>query len=357
MTLEKKSSAMGLLMLSSGVELNPSPEHDLLKAINSATESLNAEIHDNRADVMHVKESVDNVRKTCTEIMQRVDNIVKKQKGYNDKLRQIEEAINSATCTESPKAEIHDVRGDIMYVKESVDNVRETCTEIMQRVKYIEKKQKRYDDKLRQTEEELDHIRGDRDMFKCDIDAVQQINEQNSENLCVMEDMVDKLERETIKCNMRVFGLQEQETDGESLINLVVNNVLKVASPNDDWSSDYVSHAFRVGVRKGTTPRVVVVQFEPFKLKRKVVQGRINLRAKGIKVSNDFTTRQRAKLSELKANGEIVYFYRGELRVRETSNRNPTEGARRTCATAARRVTITKPQAPNTHRGRPINSE
>lgn len=37
---------------------------------------------------------------------------------------------------------------------------------------------------------------------------------------------------------------------------------------------------------------MIIVKFESLKFKQKVFEGRLNLRVKGIKVSNDLTTKQ-----------------------------------------------------------------
>lgn len=62
----------------------------------------------------------------------------------------------------------------------------------MQRVDNIEKQLKRFEDNLRQVGEELDHVRENGEMLQLDEDAVQQLNVQKSENMYLMESLLEE---------------------------------------------------------------------------------------------------------------------------------------------------------------------
>ena len=73
-------------------------------------------------------------------------------------------------------------------------------------------------------------------------------------------------------------------------------------------------------------PRPIIVRFLHWDDKMSLYHGRESLRLEGIRVADDLTTRQRQTLKKLKDEGQIGYFYKGELKIREPNQ--STDGSR-----------------------------
>ncbi|MEW8548221.1 MAG: hypothetical protein AB2693_32355, partial [Candidatus Thiodiazotropha sp.] len=141
---------------------------------------------------------------------------------------------------------------------------------------------------------------------------------------------------------MRVFGLPELiDENSENIRQNEVENVLKVACPSVEWEKDDIKRAFRVGEGKNDQPPVMIVRFRYDDDKPKVFSGRDQLRACGIRVSDDLTTRQREQLNALRLKGQRGYFYRGKLVVNSAKpldNNGRDNVKSRVFRTAARRM-------------------
>lgn len=53
--------------------------------------------------------------------------------------------------------------------------------------------------------------------------------------------------------------------------------------------------------------------------KSEILSGRDNLRRNGIRVGDDLTAKQRQKLANMKRNGKLGYYYKGELHTHESN--------------------------------------
>lgn len=90
-----------------------------------------------------------------------------------------------------------------------------------------------------------------------------------------------------------------------------------IACPNEKWYDEDITDAYRIGRNQEGRPRILIVRLASFDLKLKLFSGRDRLREKGIKVSNELSEKQRSMLRRLKTDGNVGYFYKGELRVRQ----------------------------------------
>ena len=93
--------------------------------------------------------------------------------------------------------------------------------------------------------------------------------------------------------------------------------------PDTPFKDDDIINITRVGKYNSSKSRMVVVKFANAYSKSKIFASRDQLRAKGIRVSNDLTQFQRQKLKELSQRGIFGYYKNGILHQREPkSNTN-----------------------------------
>lgn len=117
--------------------------------------------------------------------------------------------------------------------------------------------------------EDLENIRANNEMLLLHVDTVLQSNEQNSDNINVMEHLVEALKSNN-KTEDTVCGLPEHEPNTESLINLVVNNVFKVDAPNDNLSADQISQVSG-WLKKGISTKDTYFETQVFEIDTKRV--------------------------------------------------------------------------------------
>ena len=82
----------------------------------------------------------------------------------------------------------------------------------------------------------------------------------------------------------------------------VITNVLKVACPYLEWSSEDIVRTHRVGNQNSDAdenPRIVLIKCLHWGRKMTVLRGREALREHGIRIGGDITRRQRATLKRL----------------------------------------------------------
>ena len=138
-----------------------------------------------------------------------------------------------------------------------------------------------------------------------------------------LEDQIDRLERESRKSTMRIFGLTEKEGETSSdAKQVVIDNVLKVVCSEEDWSPDDMQRAYRAGNADSTQPRMMIVTFRYSDDKYRIYDGREKLRENGIKISDNLTIRQRQKLKDLKQKGYTGYLYKGQIHTRTESTKS-----------------------------------
>ena len=93
----------------------------------------------------------------------------------------------------------------------------------------------------------------------------------------------------------------------------------------------YIIRTHRVGNRNSDAdenPRIVLIKFLHWDRKMAALRGREALREHRIRIGDDITRRQRAKLKRLSNEGNSGCYYKGELFVRE-KNKKPPENLKR----------------------------
>ncbi len=165
---------------------------------------------------------------------------------------------------------------------------------------------------MNEIETNVQFIADDKENLLLDIYALQEQYEQQRDTIDRLESTVEQLERDKFKFSMRIFGLQENVYETQSdLKSKVINEVLKVACPSKKWETDSIIEAFRVGKRSDKNQRIIIVKFKSSDEKHLLYTGRDNLRDKGIRISEELTTRERDVINNLRQNGRTGYFYKG----------------------------------------------
>ena len=134
--------------------------------------------------------------------------------------------------------------------------------------------------------------------------------------------------------------------DYNTLRRKVVNDVLNVACPDKEWSTDDIKRVFKIPQGdKSNAPIIAQLRYKEDKYR--IYQGRDKLRDNGLRVSEDATFKQRQQLKSLKQQGKSGYFYKGKLVVRENVVGNSTEGPTK------QRVFVRAVRRSSTHVGEP----
>lgn len=219
-------------------------------------------------------------------------------------------------------SELQEVKGDIKTMKSEIRYVKNECIKTKEEVEIVKQKQFGYEKQLKSVQKNINHIQSENETMQLDID---QLHDNFGEHLSLMtdlEDKIDRLERESRKSTMRIFGLTE--TAGETSSDakqVVIDNVLKVACSEEEWCLDDLQRAFRAGNADSSQPRMMIVTFRYSDDKFRIYSGREKLRERGIRVSDDLTQRQRQQLKELKQKGYTGYFYKGQIHTRQQTSK------------------------------------
>lgn len=216
---------------------------------------------------------------------------------------------------------INDVKTEVLSVKSEISSMKSDLSSMQEKIKQVEGTQVVFEKRLSDIDVKLDRVEYLNEVANDDIVALDTKFEKHCQKCEDLENIVDRLESEHRKCNMRVFGLDEcPDENPDSLLLSVSENVCKIARPNEDAK---IIFAKRLGERVDDKPRMVLVKFRDADYKFRLFTGRDLLREHGIRVSNDLTHRQRSMLREFKAQGKMGYFKGGRL-CEFTDNNTPT---------------------------------
>ena len=196
------------------------------------------------------------------------------------------------------RSELAEVKEDCIKTKLELNKTNQNQINIQTDVKNAQKDISDLYELRHQMQLDIDHLNDD---FQAKIDLVEQ-----------MEDDIDALDAKSRNDTMRIFGLEEgNEESYHDLKANIVDNVLKIACPEETWEQDDIKRAFRTGGSINGKPRIVIMKFRYDDDKHSIYAGRDILRERGIRVGNDLTRRQREKLKAVKQTGRLGYFYRG----------------------------------------------
>lgn len=246
------------------------------------------------------------------------------------------------SSSEKLMVEIKNVKSEVSSLKTDVDVVRKDCAEVKSTLQLLERNQSKLERQVTDVETDVGQMKEDNNCLQLDIDTLNTIFDEKLDKIQRLDEDLDRLEANSRKENMRIFGLPEyeNETDDLSLNQNITNNVLKVAYPEVSWNDDDIVDAYRIGERLDDQPKVTMVKFKSQTVKFKLYAKRELLRSCGIRISDDLTVRQREKLKDMKDRGNTGYFYKGELRVRPNTNERTNDRIQsRTFVSASRKLT------------------
>jgi hypothetical protein len=205
------------------------------------------------------------------------------------------------------QAELTEVTSEVKSIKREVANLRNESAQ-------LNKAQSQLQSDVNATRSDVEYIHGLQETLQLDVDTIGYENDCNKEKINKLEEKIEFLERDKIKGNIRVFGLPGDEMETvESLKSEIIKKVLKVACPSENWASDDIKFAKRIGNKDG----IVLVGLRYDDDKFKIYRGRNVLRSAGIRVGDDLTKSQRSQLWSLNQSGKRGYYYKGKLVVEE----------------------------------------
>jgi archaellum component FlaC len=234
--------------------------------------------------------------------------------------------------SDSLKEDIKKVTLDVNSMKNDIKSIHTICNDMKSDIATIQSKQEKFDENLTKIDCDLENLKVEKEMLHLDVDKINENCERNSDRLSSVESVLQKMERNAIKQNLRIFGYIETQTSDQK--SELVNKILRVARPDIDWSTDSITDTYRIG-KPGNYVKTLVISFKSSDQKYAMFTGRDALRSKGIRISNDLTNTEKEKLSELKSRGETGYFLKGKLHVRPKTvlnNRTYLHARRRTNA-------------------------
>ncbi|KAH3843089.1 hypothetical protein DPMN_116596 [Dreissena polymorpha] len=138
-------------------------------------------------------------------------------------------------------------------------------------------------------------------------------DDQKEERLANMKIEFNLIESKRLKSSLRIFGLDENESDIKPLKSVIVENVFDVIGTPDLFDENYLISAKRVGERKDEEPRMIIAKFRNSDGKFEIIKFRDAFRRKGIRVSNDLSFLQRKQIKEARLIGLVGYYINGKL--------------------------------------------
>lgn len=226
----------------------------------------------------------------------------------------------------------------INNIKAEMNNVKQQFKISEDEMKLIKEEQSKQAYLLINLQSENEQVKEICESLQLDNEYLNSQLDRKSDKIDKLEEEVDFLDRESRKCNMRIFGLQQLTEESElELKQMIVDNVLKVACKGEDWATDDIANAYRVGKTNDKNEKLVIMKFRFDDDKTKVYKGREKLREKGVRVADDLTQRQRHLLQLTRDRGKIGYFYKGKLVVKDRPKNTDNTGKERVFLTASRK--------------------
>lgn len=219
--------------------------------------------------------------------------------------------------------ELNNIRGDVRSISAKCDNLETVC-------KHLEEKQIQMADSMRRTEQELvrldkctaEHRNSIDDMGES-LDNVHRITKSLEEDL-------DRLEAQSRRDNLRLFGLPEGGDDSYENCASTVLDLLNKNFASKQWTDHDITRAHRVGKQRNRQdPRPMIVRFARWSdtmLILRARDSRDSLRKQNIRISADHTRRQAEQLRDLRSQGKFGIVRGG--RVVEIMGREPTNTRR-----------------------------
>ena len=244
----------------------------------------------------------------------------------SDDKNEILEAISS--CKTDLLTEIRFVKTDINCIKEEISTIKQNQVSFKHDINMIKTKQSSTDKNITDLKQCVRDLEDQKELLWNDIDWLNDELSKKGDRMDNIEKNIDRLEAYSRRENTRIFGIPEDENETPLSIKENLLSYFRIASPDKEWSTRDIVRAHRIGSTTDAEndPRPIIVRFLHWDDKMSLYHGRESLRLEGIRVADDLTTRQRRVLKKLKDEGQIGYFYKGELKIREPNH--STDGSR-----------------------------
>ncbi|KAL8576131.1 hypothetical protein ACOMHN_001481 [Nucella lapillus] len=146
-----------------------------------------------------------------------------------------------------------------------------------------------------------------------------------------LETEIDRLEGFSRHNNIKLFGVPESTGEEQEDCAEVVRYVLETYILEKTWDPDVIKRAHRLGKPNSHNhnPHPIIAQFQRWGDAMRVMKdcaAREGMEKGGLRVAQDLTRRQAARLRDLRSEGKMGYFVNGKLRVkdqRDTVPRSP----------------------------------
>ena len=184
---------------------------------------------------------------------------------------------------------------------------------------------------LRNIENDIASLRQQISQQEDTIDLLVHSQRGTDQRLEELEARLEEREVRDRRDNLILYGVPEADNDkpedGEALFVEVVNEVL----PQPLRETDVV-RAHRLGKRAPGKTRPLIARVARSATKTAILHKRKELRDKGIGVSSDLTTKQRAEIQHAKSQGLFAYYKGGVLHTEERRSRPPDRPVTRSFA-------------------------
>lgn len=224
------------------------------------------------------------------------------------------EAIEESKTTMTKR--IEQVMCEVTAVKTDLSSMKNDVSDIRSKVKNIEQDQVHFDSKFTCLDDKVDKLAHSTEMFDEDLASLAYNYEKQCDEINNLKIHLNNVERELIQNDIRIFGLNESPDENEESLKLkVLDEVLRVAYPNENYDSNPIISARRIGAINPKHFRMVIVKLSKLKHKLSVFSVREVLRQSNIKVASVLSSLERKQLKELKESGRNGYFKNGVLKV------------------------------------------
>ena len=163
----------------------------------------------------------------------------------------------------------------------------------------------------------MDHMKHSHNVMYDDIDAIQMKLDIVENKVEEYDDELDKLESNSRRNNVMFHGISEGDGEMSRECTDKLISVLNDHVKTKTWQRSDIGRAHRLGMKKNdpNKPRPLIAKLNESYDKVGLLKARPTLKEAGIGVSSDLTSRQRARLQELKFRGQKGYFKQGKLYV------------------------------------------
>ena len=210
-------------------------------------------------------------------------------------------------------AELESVKSDIKCVRDDMHSIKSDIKSIKSKVKTLDENQTNLFKTCNDFAKKFESVDYYTEQVMGDLESMSLKCERDGDRMDRLEQQMNLLEADKLKCNLRIFGLPETETETKPLASVLDERVFSVMNPDETVKSNSLVRAERIGKASSSKTRLVIIEFADHTDKLKLFKYRDALRNKSIRISNDLSYCQRLQLNDLNRQGISGYFRNGIL--------------------------------------------